>query len=223
MLAYKNTIAIIPAGGSGKRMKADIPKQFLELRGVPIIIRTIDKLHKSKMFSKIIIPTHFEWIDFIKENLESRGIDIPVFFVPNGKERQDSIYNALISPYCASADYVLIHDAVRPKLSVDLIKRVVKEVHFYNAVIPVIPAKDTIKIVDKNGFVFKTLDRDKLRIVQTPQAFSYIELRKAYEQVMKLDKVFTDDSAIAEHCGISVKTIEGEERNIKITTPEDME
>ncbi len=226
------TYLIIPAGGSGKRLNAPIPKQFLEINGIPIIIHTLLKFDilaenvnnstSINTINKVIIAVNPDWIDFLEEKISEYSIKTPICFVPNGAERQDSVYNALKSSHCSDADYVLIHDAVRPNISKELIERIITEVKQYDGVIPVIPAKDTIKMIDENGIVSQTLERSKLVLVQTPQAFGYQKLLRAFEVALASGKVFTDDASIAEFNGLSVKTIPGEEGNIKITTQEDL-
>ncbi len=218
----KNIYLIIPAGGSGKRMNSPIPKQFIEIDNVPIIIHTLRKFDKIKEINKIIISIAPEITEELKSYIHNFNIITPTYYVANGEFRHISVYNALVSEHCNNADYVLIHDAVRPNISSNLIHNIINSLSQYDSVIPVVPAKDTIKEVDKDNFIIRTLNREILRQVQTPQAFKYDIILKAYNQAITQNAIFTDDSAIAELAGEKVKAILGEESNIKITTTEDL-
>ncbi len=218
----KKTSLIIPAGGVGKRMGGEVPKQYLELNKVPILIHTIKNFEKFECIDSCIIAAHPDWHEFIYSKAEQFKVKLSVCCVDNGAERQYSVYNALKSKYCRSAEYVLIHDAVRPFVSKQLIKDLFKELENYSAVIPALPAKDTIKVLNDDGTVEKTLDRSKLCLVQTPQAFKKNVILKAFDTAINLGFLGTDDASIAEFCGITVKVIAGSAENYKITDRQDL-
>lgn len=218
----KNIYLIIPAGGSGKRMNSPIPKQLIHINDAPIIIHTLKKFDNIKEINKIIIASDKDYIQELKSQIKLHQIKTDTFFVQNGIYRHNSVYNALNSDHCKDANYVLIHDAVRPNVSNFLINDIINSLKNYDAVIPAIPAKDTIKLIDDDSFVLSTLEREKLRHIQTPQAFKYNIIIDAFRLALSTENIFTDDSSIAEFAGIKVKVINGEESNIKITTQEDL-
>ena len=218
----ERTALIIPAGGIGKRLGGEVPKQYLELNSVPIFIHTIKNFEKFECIEACIIAAHPEWHEYIYDKIELFKVKIPVYCVENGTERQFSVHNALKSKYCDNIKYVLIHDAVRPFITKQLIKDIFAELEQFQAVIPAIPAKDTIKMMNDDGTVQSTLDRSKLCMVQTPQAFHKDAIVKAFDTAINLGFLGTDDASIAEFCGIPVKVIPGLPENIKITDRQDL-
>jgi len=203
---------IIAAGGSGQRFGQN--KQFFEIDGEPVIIRTIKKFQSG--FDQIIVVTSD--IDKMSEMISKYGLMVSNMVLA-GKERHDSINNGL-SAINPDIEYVLVHDGARLNVSKGLIDRIKQTVVEKKAVIPVIKVKDTIKLIDKDGFVEKTLDRGKLAAVQTPQAFEVNILKEAYK--LERDEQITDDASLIEKSGQKVFVIEGEEDNIKLTTREDL-
>lgn len=218
-----NTIVIIPAAGIGQRFDEHIPKQFFDLNGIPILIRTLKTFDLISAISKIVLVLDPEWQSFIENKIFKFKVNKTTVFVKGGKERQDSVANALFSNHLSNAEIVLIHDAVRPLFSVDLCQRIIRETEKYNAVIPAIKPTDTIKLIDKNNFVQKTLKRSILRNVQTPQGFKKDILIKAYKNAKAKELLFTDDASLVESIGQKVKIIDGEITNIKITTLYDLQ
>lgn len=218
----KKIVAVITAGGTGKRFGSHIPKQFFELLQEPIIVRTIRNYDDNENISSIIVTVHKEWVDFAKEIIRPFNFKKEIHFVEGGKERTDSINNALNNEIVVKSDAVLIHDAVRPFVSQKLINDVISNVFEFGAVIPALTPKETVKSIH-NDFVEKTLDRSSLVNVQTPQGFATESILKAYKQAEENSFVATDDASIAEYSNIPVKIINGEETNIKITTPYDLE
>lgn len=216
------TIAIIPAAGIGKRFDDHIPKQFFDLNGVPILIRTLQTFDLVPEIKKIILVLDPEWQSFIENKIFKYKVKKAPIFVKGGDERQESVANALFSNHLSGAEIVLVHDAVRPLFSVNLCQRVIEETKKYGAVIPALTPTDTIKVIDDNDFVDKTLDRKMLRSIQTPQGFKKDILMRAFENAKAKKIIFTDDASLVEDIGQKVKTIEGEATNIKITTPSDM-
>jgi len=212
---------ILTAGGIGKRFGSETPKQFVFLKGKPLFILTLDNLLKIQEFNNIILTYPKSWenvfFDLIEQFPPSRTVD----FVEGGSERFYSVWNALQHPSIQSTDIVLIHDAVRPFVTSSLIERLLNGIANFDGVIPGIKVKDTLKESDENGVVLHTLNRDKIFAIQTPQAFKTQILVESYSKAINDGKIFTDDSGVAEFAGFKIKIVEGEEINIKITTPLD--
>lgn len=216
------TCAIITAGGTGKRFGAELPKQFAELTGVPIIVRSIVKFEMLEEIDSIVITIHPNWSAYLDNLLKYDYFDKIKDIVHGGDLRQDSIRNALKSEAVLESDIILIHDAVRPLASVELIQKIINETKQHKAVIPVIPVKDTIKqVVD--GKVSSTLNRKTLFGAQTPQGFKKELIISAYETAYNAGFISTDDASVAEFASFPVHTTEGEENNIKITTKLDLQ
>jgi 2-C-methyl-D-erythritol 4-phosphate cytidylyltransferase len=212
---------ILTAGGIGKRFGSETPKQFVFLKGKPLFILTLDNLLKIQEFHNIILTYPKSWenvfFDLIEQFPPSRTVD----FVEGGSERFYSVWNALQHPSIKSTDIVLIHDAVRPFVTSSLIERLLNGIANFDGVIPGIKVKDTLKEADENGVVLHTLNRNKIFAIQTPQAFKTQILAESYSKAINEGKIFTDDSGVAEFAGFRIKIVEGEEINIKITTPLD--
>lgn len=216
MLDGKKVFVIIGAAGSGKRMGAPVPKQFLKINGKTILEETVQKFKDSSIVDDITVVTSAEYVSLCEKLFCGGGVSV----VAGGKERQDSIGNALdslkergVSDY----DIVLVHDGVRPYCSQELIQRVAKDAAEKGAVIAAVPPKDTIRHISEG-----TLDRSKLYNVQTPQGFTASILQEAYGKAKEDGFYGTDDAGLVERIGISVSITEGESTNIKITTPEDL-
>ena len=218
-----DTIVIIPSAGKGIRLGGDIPKQYLKLKNIPVLIRTMLAFEEVADIDSYIIAINPYWEDFVAENIKIFGIKKEYIFVKGGKERQDSIYNALETDIASRSGLILVHDAVRPFASPKLINNIINTAKNYDAAIPGIPPVDTIKEINANADCIKTYDRDKLISVQTPQAFSTDLLISAYHHAKKMNFSGTDDASLVEYFGKKVKVIPGEAHNIKITTKFDME
>lgn len=218
----RKTIAIIPAGGSGKRFGSDKPKQFVELCSRPILLHTLSRFDSSELIDSVILAVPEEWIAFTKELVAGEKYSKPVFIVEGGKERQDSVANALQCANEKRAEIVLVHDAVRPVFSEMLIDRVVCAASRYGAAIPALMPKETIKVRNEDYFVMATPDRSSLCSIQTPQGFRAELLTEAYSKLAGSGFLATDDASVAEFAGFPVRIVEGEETNIKITTPFDL-
>jgi len=209
MYKEKRVSVIIAAAGSGKRFGSSTPKQFLSLGNETVISKAIRAFNEHELVDEIVIVTSEGFIDELK-GLEFSKIREVVL---GGKERQDSINNAL---HCINSGLVLVHDAARPFVTDEVITRVIEEAYVSKAVVPCVPPKDTIR--DEEG----TLDRSKLKVVQTPQGFDAEILKKAYEKAF-LDGFYgTDDASLVERIGEKVTTVMGDYENIKITTPSDL-
>ncbi len=214
-----NTGVLIVAGGSGRRMGSQLPKQFLFLQGEPILVRTIKRLHESLPSAPIVVVLPAEQIPYWK-NLSAR-FDLPRHtLAEGGKERFDSVKSGLEQLWNLGegVELVAIHDGVRPLASVEMIRRVVDTAARYGSAIPVIEPVDSYRRVTEQGS--EPFDRRQLRRVQTPQVFDAALLRAAYRQPYEMG--FTDDASVVERMGESVVLCAGEAGNLKITTREDL-
>ena len=217
------TTAIVLAAGKGSRMKSDTPKQFLEIKGKPIIYYSLKAFEESKV-DEIIIVTISGMEKYIEEEIVKKYSFAKVRQVVAGSvARCLSVYNGL--EVAKETDYVLVHDSARPLISVQKINEIIDEVQEKKAVIVAVKVKDTIKQVDFNNCVVDTPDRNSLVAVQTPQAFDYKMLLEAYGNLDRdvVDESITDDACVWErYRDEAVYVMDGEETNIKITTPEDI-
>jgi 2-C-methyl-D-erythritol 4-phosphate cytidylyltransferase len=214
---------IVAAAGVGKRMGLDYPKQFLEVDGKPIFIKTLEVIEKNEKVDGIVVVTNKEYISKVKECCREFGISKVTCVVAGGKERQDSIYNALLQ--IPENTLIGVQDGVRPfikeKYITDSYNRLMKEQGLDGIVVGV-PVKDTIKVVDLDGKIIKTPNRVTLFAAQTPQVFRSEILKKAYEVAKQENFVGTDDSSLVERLGGNIEFMLGSYENIKITTPEDL-
>jgi len=208
--------AIIVAAGKGKRMGEDIPKQFLLLKEKPILWHTLYAFQCSAI-DEILLVINPDWEQ--ESNNIVKEFSKVKYVVFGGKTRQASVWAGLEA--IEHTDIVLIHDGVRPFVSKKLIKRVIEGVYKWEAVVPVLPVKETIKWVE-GSVIKKTIPRDYLYFAQTPQGFKYLFLKEAYVQAQIRKWRFTDDASLLEKIGIRVHVVSGEPYNIKITTPEDL-
>ncbi|GAB4178872.1 MAG: 2-C-methyl-D-erythritol 4-phosphate cytidylyltransferase [Calditrichia bacterium] len=217
------TIAIITAGGTGKRMKSTIYKQFMEIEGIPILALTLKHFEQADFIDGIIVTSPAEsLIQTAEEVIDRYHISKVLKIVEGGSMRQHSVYNA-IRALPKDTGYVFIHDGVRPFLSGDFLESLYKSVQENKAVIPGIKPVETLKAID-NHQVKETINRDKTILVQTPQVFEAELLISAYNRVDLINQTFTDDAAIVETAGTAeLIWIEGLPYNLKITTPEDLE
>lgn len=214
--------AIILAGGKGKRMGYPISKQFIELKGKPIIYYTIKKFSENKNIDNIIIVLPSDEIEYFKENiLKKYSLNITKI-VEGGSERQDSVYNGLKSLENTDTDIVLIHDGARPFISNKIIDDGIKYADIYGACAPGVMPKDTIKVKDKNNFSIDTPNRSNLVSIQTPQVFKFDEILECHQKIKISKEIVTDDTMVVEKCGYNVYIYDGEYTNVKITTPEDL-
>lgn len=207
---------IIVAGGSGKRMQSALPKQFMMLGGLPVVAHTINTFSEALPGAEIVVVLPEEHIPLWR-NLAAR-FDIAVHrCIAGGKERFHSVKNGL-DALSEEVEYIAVHDGVRALATKKMILRVQLAAEERGAAIPVTEVVDSYRRVD--GSESYIVPRTELRIVQTPQTFSAALLRRAYEQPFS-DK-FTDDASVVEALGAKITLVEGERRNIKLTTPEDM-
>ena len=217
------TTAIVLAAGSGKRMNSKVHKQYLLLKGRPVLYYSLKAFEDSPIDDIILVVGAGE-IDFCrKEIVEQYGFEKVRAIVEGGKERYHSVYEGLKA--AGATDYVLIHDGARPFVSQPIIERTLEAVCEYKACVVGMPVKDTIKIVDEDTFAKETPNRSTVWMVQTPQAFSYSLIYDAYTRMLADEDVaITDDAMVVERMtDYKVKLIEGSYQNIKITTPEDLD
>lgn len=213
-------IAIVPAAGIGKRFGSKTNKPFENLNDRPLIIWALETLEAMSEIYEIIPVLKEADMEYGVEIFENHSISKVKRIAPGGEERQDSVFhglNLIDDKKCM----VLVHDGVRPLIETHIIKKAIKQLKDCDGVVIGVPLKDTIKEVEK-GAVKKTLKRDILWSIQTPQIFFYKSLRNAYEKAMKDSFYSTDDSALVERYGGQIKTIMGSYTNIKVTTPEDI-
>lgn len=214
--------AVIVAGGRGKRMASNLSKQYIEIGGKEIVARTLEVFQNSKRIDEIIFVVPGDDIEYCNTKIINRYSFSKVKrVIPGGEERQASVYKGI---KCCNkkTDLVVIHDGVRPFIDDGMINTSIECAENTGACTMAIPLKDTIKVVDKDGFSIETPDRKKFMAIQTPQAFKYDLIFKAHEKARKENFIGTDDSILVERLGHRVKTIMGSYFNIKITTKEDI-
>jgi 2-C-methyl-D-erythritol 4-phosphate cytidylyltransferase len=215
-------IAIIAAAGAGTRMASDRPKQFLLLAGTPVIVHTLKAFEQCDSIHEVIVVLPAEQSAGFLSMAGKYGLRKLARVVPGGATRAESVKRGLMSVRAATAEIVAVHDGVRPVVTVDEIERTVLAARQHGAAILVAPVTDTIKEVQDQSVV-RTLDRGVLRRALTPQCFRYELLRDAYQHADVNDPSLTDESALVEQLGHRVSVVEGNARNIKITTLEDLE
>ncbi|MFP4453042.1 MAG: 2-C-methyl-D-erythritol 4-phosphate cytidylyltransferase [Desulfobacterales bacterium] len=216
--------AVIVAAGRGKRMNLPVAKQFLEIGGKPLFVRTLAVFAVHPRISRIQLVVPQEDVDFCKSRISDElagKSDIGV--TAGGKKRQDSVYQGLLALKDPAEKIVLIHDGVRPFVTPELISACIDGAAEIGACIAAIPASDTLKRVDSGNRITETLPRDSIWLAQTPQAFSLDLIKSAYEKAMAEGFSGTDDASLVERTGRQVKIIEGSLFNIKITAPGDLE
>ena len=219
-------IAIILSGGVGSRMGSNIPKQYIEINGKPIIWYCLNTFVECPIIDSIVIGRAKEWDSLIKEQVDLLNNKKPVFYAEPGETRQFSIYNALLKAKQHGAkrdDVVIIHDAARPLVSQDLIKCCIEGCGEAEGVLPVIPVKDTLyRSVDGEN-ISNLLNRNELFAGQAPEAFKFGKYLALHEQISREELLRTNGSTeIAYKGGMKIKLIKGDEMNFKITTPEDL-
>ncbi len=220
--------AILPAAGLGTRMGAETPKQFLSLDGVPVLLFTLRRLAACPAITDFVIATRAEEIESLQANIKSENLGRPVRVVRGGDTRQDSVANALAEAP-KQADLILVHDAVRPLVTLDQIERVIAEAAACDAAILGIPAMDTVKEVKRASLptdvalITATIPRERVVLAQTPQVFRTALLLEAFGRARQDEVTASDEAGLVERIGRDVHVVVGSERNLKITRPGDME
>ncbi len=214
--------AIIAAAGIGTRMGADLPKQYLEIGGRPIICHTLDRFKQASCIDSVVIVVEPGRVEaFKKDILERFGYPKNWMVVPGGQVRQESVASGL-SMVPADCDVVVVHDGVRPFVATSLIERSVKEASHQGACIVATPVKETVKRVARGNIIAETVDRHDLWNAKTPQSFRLDVLTEAMNSALRDGFIGTDEASIVERLGVKVRIIESDDRNIKITTPADL-
>jgi 2-C-methyl-D-erythritol 4-phosphate cytidylyltransferase len=212
---------LIPAAGMGKRMRSDKNKLLLTLLDKPLLAWTLLAAEAATTIEWIGIMGQSHDFPAFKDILAALTRTKPIKFIQGGETRQASVYNGL-QALPETAKRVLIHDGARCLATPELFDRCTEALNHCNGFIAAIPVKDTIKIVDSEQFIQDTPDRHKLWAAQTPQGFDVSLLKDCHKKGRELGWEVTDDAALLEKCGIPVKIVEGEETNLKITTPVDL-
>lgn len=212
---------VIVAAGTGSRMNAGINKQFIKLKNKEIIAYTIEAFYNNENIDDIVVVIKEEEESYFVENILAKYNLQNIKLAYGGKERQDSVYNGL-KKLNEDCDVVLVHDGARPFVNDEIINKSIEESKKHKAIVIGVKVKDTIKVVDDNNTIIDTPNRNTLWAVQTPQAFDYKLLIKAYKSAYNNNYYGTDDAMLVENIGYNIKIIEGTYENIKVTTPEDL-
>ncbi|MDR1913115.1 MAG: 2-C-methyl-D-erythritol 4-phosphate cytidylyltransferase [Clostridiales bacterium] len=219
-----NTTAIIAAGGRGtrfgKNLPGDLPKQYYEIDGKPIIAYTLEKFENHPLINEIILTSPPGFESFSQKIINRYGFTKVSKIITGGTTRSHTVYNAL--KQSDGAQIVLIHDGARPFVSHEEIDASVDGAKKYGACAVGVPVKDTIKICDDEGFVIETPVREKLRQIMTPQSFLFNIIMDAYERGLATNAIVTDDLSMVEMLGGRCRIINGSYANIKITTIDDL-
>lgn len=218
------TVAVIPAAGSGIRMQSDRAKQFLNIEERPLLAVTLTPFQDCREVEAIVLVVPSDDVKYCREEIVRRfGFTKVQKVIAGGERRQDSVRFGLEATE-GKYDIVLIHDGVRPVIEKGLLRTVIKAAMTHRAVITALPAKETVKEVNDRHEVVRTYERQRVWMVQTPQAFHYQDILKAHRQAIEEGwEEATDDARLMERLGVPVKVVEGSERNIKVTTPYDLE
>ncbi len=221
-------VVIIAAAGKGLRMKSDTPKQYLPILGIPVLSHTLLNFEKINAVDEIILAVPEDDFERCKRKIiEPFGFKKTIHLVAGGISRNDSVFNCLeflnLSVINARKTLVLIHDGVRPLVNETIIHKAIDQARHLGAAIPVMPVTDTLKKSADNQTIIETIERKGLYLAQTPQAFRFDIIFNAYRFTRNHHLSGTDDAELVEQAGIDVYRFDGSMRNIKITTPEDME
>ncbi|MBI1940970.1 MAG: 2-C-methyl-D-erythritol 4-phosphate cytidylyltransferase [Acidobacteria bacterium] len=213
-------LAIIPAAGMGVRMGGGTPKQFLSLDGVPIFVHTLRKFAAADSIDEIFLALRPEVMERAQKDLEREHCSKPLRLVSGGATRQETVARALAEAP-PETDLVVVHDAVRPFVELEMIRKVVEAARKEGAAILGIPSVDTVKQVERQT-ILGTVPRERIVLAQTPQAFRYEIIREAFARAAADGFNGTDESSLVERLGHSVTVLMGSDRNIKITKPSDL-
>lgn len=231
LFSRMKVIVIIPAAGLGTRMappgkKATASKQFLEINGTPIVFHTLRVFARNQQVSQIVVALRKNEMERFSRQLEKEKLAAKVEVVEGGEHRQHSVGNALAYVKAAADDVVLVHDAVRPFVDDEIIAGVIQEAERHGAAIAGLPAVDTIKQVERvaeGAIITSTIPRERVVQAQTPQGFRYELIKRAFDSAAADGFVGTDEASLVERLGESVWVVMGSARNIKITSPADLE
>jgi 2-C-methyl-D-erythritol 4-phosphate cytidylyltransferase len=221
-------VAILPAAGLGTRMGSEMPKQFRELDGTPIVIHTIRRIASCPLVTDIILATRADVVENLEQRIRGEKFTQKMRVVRGGDSRQESVAQALMQ-VSDDTEVVVVHDAVRPFVTTEQIARVIEEARRCGAAILGIPAMDTVKEVKRASLpedvalITATIPRERVVLAQTPQAFSTKLLKDAFARAAADGVTASDEAGLVERIGHDVHVVLGSDRNIKITKPADME
>ena len=215
-------MALVMAAGRGKRFKGSLPKQYVKLAGREILAHAIQRVENEPLINAIVVVAERKYLKFVREEIVKKyGFKKVIAVIAGGKERYDSVYNALKFIRKYSPENVVIHDGARPVFDAQALKAVLASLKTEVAVVPVVRITSTVKQVN-NGYVVQTIDRDILRASVTPQGYKYQELFSLYSAAAIKKIRPTDEAFIFENVGYRVAVVEHEGPNIKVTTREDL-
>lgn len=209
--------AVIVAGGSGTRMNAQLPKQFMLLAGKPVMMHTIAAFASSPQKPEIVVVLNKQYFDVWKQLCEEHQFSTPHTLVAGGRARFHSVKKAL--DIIENNAVIAIHDAVRPLISTEIISKAYEKAFADGNAVAAVPSKDSVRLLKANG-VSQNVNRSEVFLVQTPQTFQSTILKKAYEQ--DYSEEFTDDASVAERFGVQINLLPGDPDNLKITFPSDL-
>ncbi len=209
------TSVILTAAGMGRRMQSSLPKQFMLIHEKPVLMYTMEQFYQFDPKMEIILTLPKDWFTHWETIMSEYDFHIPHRIVEGGKERYNSIKNAL---ECCTGDIIAVHDGVRPLVNHETIKACLRAAHEKGAAVPMVSIAESIRQID--GDTSKAVDRANFRLVQTPQCFQREVILKAYAQ--EFHSEITDDASLVEKSGHAIETVEGNIENIKITTQSDL-
>ena len=215
------TYAIIPAGGKGTRSGLKFPKQYLKFNGKELIVYTLEVFQKNKLIDEIIIPADPSYFNLFEKLKKKYKLTKIRSIIPGGKERQDSVYEALLFLKVKKDDLIVVHDAVRPLLPPGILTNAINTAKRKGNAVVCIKAKDTL--IKGRKVIYEYFNRNEVYYVQTPQIFKYRDLKKAVDKAYKEKFVGTDESMLAKRIGIKVNIVEGSPFNFKVTSKEDIQ
>ena len=216
-----SVVVVLPAAGSGKRIASAIPKQFMKFQGKELIVYSLEAFQKNPMITSIAVATAKTYFPLLKKLQQRYGITKLKYIVEGGKERQDSVYNALASLHLQSADLVAVHDAARPLLPKSVLTNAIKIAKVKGSAVVCLTGRDTL--LRSAEACFEYIDRSNIYYVQTPQIFRYGDLLPTMKKAQSENLSFSDESSLMHHYGYPVEIVEGSLLNFKVTTKGDVE
>lgn len=222
MYKGRDVAVIVAAAGKGERLGGPVPKQYMDMGGEPMLVRTLSRLSEAAEIDHILIVTNAEYVEHCRRITDAHDLDKVSEIVAGGRERQDSVYNAIkaVAERYPDTGYVLVHDGARPFVTGRIVSDVIEAADRCGAAAACVAMKDSLRLAD--GGESRAVDRSVYYAVQTPQGFRWEVLKDAYEKAYEDGFYGTDDAVLAERAGYDVAIVEGDYSNIKITTREDM-
>jgi 2-C-methyl-D-erythritol 4-phosphate cytidylyltransferase len=215
--------ALVPAAGAGTRLGGAVKKQFLLLDRKPVIVHTLQRFEQCSMVDEVLVAVPESHIVEMEQYISQYCLHKVSKVIIGGKHRQDSVANLLSRLKTKSSDFIMVHDGVRPFVTLEAITEVIQTCAEYGAAVLAVQPKDTVRRSVGGGFFDQTLDRTALWLVQTPQVFRASILLKAFEEAKAQHFYGTDEAALVERIGIKARIVKGSYDNIKITTKEDLD